>query len=59
VDQILVDLLSGTDEQAAVSEALLEAERGYQKALEGAEAQMVKSRAMISGPAQLAGTKTA
>jgi type I restriction enzyme M protein len=53
VDQILVDLLSGTDEQVEVSEALREAERGYRKAQEGAEIHLEKARIAFAKPAPL------
>lgn len=36
VDQILVDLLSGPEEQATVSQTLREAEKEYRRTLEGA-----------------------
>ncbi|MGH6849089.1 MAG: N-6 DNA methylase [Methylocella sp.] len=59
MDQILVDLLSGTDEQIAVSEALREAELAYRKVLEGAESRLGSARTTFARPAQLAYKMTA
>lgn len=49
-DQILVDLLSGPEEQIAVSKALRQAEDGYRQALRGAEAHLGKARASFTRP---------
>jgi hypothetical protein len=59
VDQVLVDLLSGAKEQAAVSAALREAEQSYRKALAGAENHLEKARASFAKPAHLAVVKIA
>jgi type I restriction enzyme M protein len=44
VDQILVDLLSGPDEQAIVSKTLREAEKTYRKTMEGAKTSLEAAR---------------
>jgi type I restriction enzyme M protein len=59
VDQILVDLLSGPDEQKAVSDELREAERVFQKAQHDAETSLLGARAKFAKPAQLSVTKIA
>jgi type I restriction enzyme M protein len=59
VDRILVDLLSGTEEQIAVSSALRDAEAGYRKSIEGAETHLEKALAAFAKPAHLTITKVA
>lgn len=59
VDQILVDLLSGPDEQKSVSDALREAERAFQKAQKSAEAHLGDARAQFAKPAHLSIKKIA
>jgi type I restriction enzyme M protein len=54
VDRILVDLLSDTNEQLAVSTALRKAEQDYRNSLKGAEANLETALAAFAKPAHLA-----
>jgi hypothetical protein len=59
VDQILVDLLSGLDEQKGVSDKLRDAERAFQKVQQGAETSLLDARAQFAKPAHLSIKKIA
>jgi type I restriction enzyme M protein len=59
VDQILVDLLSGPDEQKTVSDRLREAERAFQKVQQGAETNLLEARSHFAKPAHLSIKKIA
>jgi len=59
VDQILVDLLSGLDEQKKVSNALRAAERAFQKVQQGADSNLLQARAQFAKPEHLSIKKIA
>ena len=59
VDQILVDLLSGPDEQKKISDTLREAELAFQKVQKNAESSLGQARAQFAKPAHLSITKIA
>jgi type I restriction enzyme M protein len=49
VDRVLVDLLSGTDEQVKMSKELRQAESAYRKSLDGAESELGTARTAFAG----------
>lgn len=59
VDQILVDLLSGLDEQQSLSDKLREAEKSFQKVQQGAEMNLSQARAQFAKPTHLSVMKIA
>ena len=59
VDQILVDLLAGIDEQEKASMTLRSAESAYRKARQGSETLLINARAAFAKPAHLAIKKIA
>ena len=59
VDQILIDLLSGVDEQKAASNALRTAQKSFQKAQQGAALQLAEARAQFAKTDHVSVKKTA